>query len=271
MRFLKIIGKSFIDFFRDEGLMLAGSMSYFTMMALIPFCLFMLTLLGYLLGQYPEFYRFFSGKLAGLFPAVTEDVTREILKLISNKGLGKVSLFLYGFLSYQVFASFEHSLNVIFKVTKKRNIVASVLLSLAMVTLLLGLIMASFAAASAVPLINVAKPYLPAVKIGKMTGFILRFVLPFVLMLFAATVLYKMLPKARVKFPDAFKGAFFTTLFLEVAKYVFTLYVVKVMHLGKIYGSLSAFIVFLLWMFYSSSIFLIGAEIVHNLGRPRKH
>jgi uncharacterized BrkB/YihY/UPF0761 family membrane protein len=28
---------------------------------------------------------------------------------------------------------------------------------------------------------------------------------------------------------------------------------------------LTAFVVFLLWVFYSSCIFLIGAEIVHNL------
>ncbi|HAM51008.1 MAG TPA: hypothetical protein DCP92_10095 [Nitrospiraceae bacterium] len=36
--------------------------------------------------------------------------------------------------------------------------------------------------------------------------------------------------------------------------------------MGTIYGPLSAFVIFLLWVFYSSCIFLIGAEVVHNLG-----
>jgi len=39
----------------------------------------------------------------------------------------------------------------------------------------------------------------------------------------------------------------------------FTIYVVKVAKPGTIYGPLSAFVLFLLWVFYSSCIFLVGA------------
>ena len=39
---------------------------------------------------------------------------------------------------------------------------------------------------------------------------------------------------------------------------------------GAVYGSLTAIVVFLLWVFYASSIFLIGAKVVHNLGVARK-
>jgi membrane protein len=55
-----------------------------------------------------------------------------------------------------------------------------------------------------------------------------------------------------------------------VAKHLFTWYVGTVVKMGTIYGSLTAFVVFLLWVFYSSCIFLIGAEIVHNQGTNRK-
>jgi len=57
---------------------------------------------------------------------------------------------------------------------------------------------------------------------------------------------------------------------MEAAKYIFTFYVVKVVRLGAVYGPLSAFIIFLLWVFYSSCIFLIGAETVHNLEARKK-
>jgi uncharacterized BrkB/YihY/UPF0761 family membrane protein len=33
---------------------------------------------------------------------------------------------------------------------------------------------------------------------------------------------------------------------------------------------MTAFVIFLLWFFYSSCIFLIGAEMVHNLGISKK-
>jgi membrane protein len=269
VKFLRVFGRSAVDFYRDDGLMLASSLSYFIVTALVPFCMFLMTLLGYFLGHYSEFYKFVLSKLAHLFPSVTDDITREIVKFISFKGYGKIGLFLYGFMSYHVFASLENSLNAVFKVKKKRNIARSVLMSLIVVTCIIMLLIVSFGVASVIPLLNALKPYLPDVKIGKVTGFIIRFALPFVLVLVTVTLVYKLLPKAKVRLPDAVRGAFFTTLLLELAKHLFTWYVVSIAHLGKIYGPLTALIFFLLWMFYSSCIFLIGAEMVHNLGLPK--
>jgi membrane protein len=259
-----------MDFFRDDGLMHAASMSYFTMMAIVPFCLFIITLFGYLLGHYPEFYTFILNRLMNLFPDVTKEITQDISKLISFKGIGKVGLVLYGLLSYQVFASYEKSLNAIFKVAKKRRFIFSVLISLLVVTVIIALLLLSFAATSIIPLLKVFSPFLPILKIGKITQFIIRFILPFILVLFTVTMLYVLIPRTTVRFADSFRGALFTTLFLEIAKHLFTWYVRSVVELGKIYGPLTAFISFLLWMFYSSSIFLIGAEIVHNSNRARR-
>jgi membrane protein len=107
-------------------------------------------------------------------------------------------------------------------------------------------------------------------KLGKLTAFFIRFVLPFIGVLFAATAIFKLLPKTNVTLSAAFRGAVFTTVLLEVAKYIFTWYVVSIIYFGKIYGPLTAFVLFLLWMFYSSCIFLIGAELVKNLTVSKK-
>jgi membrane protein len=270
LRTLRIIGRSVIDFFRDDGMMFAASMSYFTMMTIVPFCLFVVTLFGYLLGHYPDFYTFFLKRLVNFFPEVTSEIMQDISKLISYKGIGKFGLVLYGLLSYQVFASYEAALNAIFKVKTKRRFVYSILISLSVVTLITALLILSFAATSIVPLLKGFSPFLPGLKLGKITQFIIRFVLPFVLVLLVVTVLYILIPKTRVNFSHAFRGAMFTTIFMEIAKHIFTWYVSSVVELGKIYGPLTAIISFLLWVYYSSSIFLIGAEIVHNSGTARK-
>ncbi|MBI5849153.1 MAG: YihY/virulence factor BrkB family protein [Nitrospirae bacterium] len=267
---VRVIGRSVLDFFRDNGLMLAGSMSYFTMMALVPLCLFLVTVFGYFLGQYPDFYNFFIAKLAGFFPAVTQNITDDLTKIISYKGLGKFSLFLYGVLSFQVFASMEAALNTIFKVKKRRHFVVSVIVSLVVVTLIIALLTASFAAASLIPLLKTLGSDFSGIRIGKITKFLLQFVLPFVLVLFSIMLLYVVVPKTRVALSSALRGAFFATVMLEIAKHAFTWYVINVAHFGKIYGPLTAFVMFLLWMFYSSGIFLIGAEIVHNLGSQKQ-
>lgn len=270
MKALRIIARSFADFFRDGGLMLAGSLSYFTIMAVVPFCLFLMTMFGHLLGKYPEFYRFFLTRIDDLFPAATDQVTRELLKIISYKGIGKVSLFLYGFLSLQVFGSMEQALNVIFRVRKGRRMLVSFLMALVVVTFIMVLIFLSFSASTAITLLDMLKPYLPGIRIGRITAFLIGYIVPFVLVLLTAAFLYKLMPRTRVPLAHAFRGAVFTAVFLELAKHVFTWYVGQVAEFGKIYGSLTAFVVFLLWMFYSSCIFLIGAEVVRNLGAPGK-
>jgi membrane protein len=264
VKFFKIIARSFADFFKDGGIMLAGSLSYFSMMALVPFCIFVITIFGYILGHYHGFYEFFSNRLVSFFPDITSGITKELRKLIIFKGIGTISLVIYGILSFQVFSSIENALNVIFKVKKKRTFFWSIILSLIIVTLIIIMIIISFAATSLIPLLKTLRQVFPDLRIGMITGFLIQYVVPFFAVLFTVTVLYTFFPKTRVRISHAFIGALFTTVFLEVAKHIFTWYVGTVVKFGTIYGPLTAFIVFLLWVFYSSCIFLLGAEIVHN-------
>lgn len=264
--YIKIIMRSFIDFLRDGGLMLAGSISFFTMMAIVPFCLFLVTIIGYFLGENKEFYQFFSSKLVSFFPSITSQITTELKNLITYKGLGKFSLILYGFLSYEVFSSLEAAVQVIFKIKVKRSFIFSLILSVIVVTLIIAFLFISFSGTSVISMPGTFKKFFPGREIRAITGFFIRFLIPFLLVFFIVTTLYIFLPRRMVKLTHAVSGALFTAVFLEAAKHLFTLYVVNVFTLGTIYGPLSAFVIFLLWMFYSACIFLIGAEVVHNLG-----
>jgi membrane protein len=264
-RYIRILLNSFTAFFRDGGLMLAGSLSYFFMMAMVPFCLFLVAIFGYILGEQRELYRFFLSKLVSFFPAVTHEITEELKKIITFKSIGKLTLILYGILSFQLFSSLEAAVNVIFKVKVKRSFVLSLILSLIIVTAIISFILISFTTTSTISTLTPVKDFFPGLRIGRMAGLFIRFFIPFVLLLVTVTTLYKLLPKKKVKLNHALSGALFTAIFFEAAKHLFTFYVVHVFRLGTIYGPLSAFVIFLLWMFYSSCIFLIGAEVVHNL------
>ena len=265
MRFLHILAKSFVDFFRDGGLMLAGAISYFSMMALVPLCLFLITIFGYVLGHYQGFYEFFSTRLISYFPQITNGITKELGKLIAYREIGFLSLILYGLLSYQVFACVENALHVIFEVKKKRTFFRSVILSLLSVTFLIAMLFISFTATSLVPLLKTLRQLFPELRIGLITAIMIQYVIPFLMVFFTITVMYIFFPRTKVRASYAFAGALFATVFLEIAKHIFTWYVGTVVQFGTIYGPLTAFVVFLLWVFYSSCIFLIGAELVHNL------
>ena len=270
MIYLKIFVRSIIDFLKDGGFILAASVSYFTMMAIVPFCLFLITIFGYFLGHYQRFYQFFSHRLIYLFPEITSEITEQLGNLITFKGIGAFGIILYGFLSLPLFSSIENALNIIFKVEKKRTFFWSLLISLIILTLIIFMLSISFAATSLIHLIKVSQSFFPELQIGLITSFLLRYIVPFIMVLFTSMIVYLFFPKTKVKSKHAFTGALFTTTFLEIAKHFFTWYVGTVIQLGSIYGPLTAFIVFLLWVFYSSCILLIGAEIVHNLGIYRK-
>jgi membrane protein len=268
--YVQVLLKSFADFFRDGGLQLAGSISYFSMMAIVPFGLFLITIIGYLMGNNAEFYRFFSSKLFVYFPDITYEVTNELKRIIIYHGIGIYSLLLYGLISYQLFSSLETAIHTIFRIKKKRSFIVSVSLSLFIVTIIIASILLSFIATSFTPLLKASRWRLPGIEIGKAAGILIQYVAPLFLAFLIMMVLYYFLPSKRVKLVHAAASSFLTSLFLESAKHLFAVYVIHITRLGTIYGPLSAFAIFMLWVFYSSCIFLIGAEVVRNLGDTRR-
>ena len=267
---LRILFKSFIDFFRDDGPILAGSISYFFVMAIFPFCLFLVSIFGYFLGENREFYNFFLEKLIYFFPEATSEITKELGTIITYRKIGLFTLLLYGFFSYQLYLSAEKAINVIFKEKATRPFLISTLFSLSIVTLMITLLIITFGAISLIPMFKFLTNFLPGLVISKITIILVGFILPLFLVAVIATSFYIFLPKKNVKTRHALIGGLFTALFLEAAKHLFTFYIaLKLSNIGTIYGSLSAFIIFVLWVFYSASIFLIGGEVVHNLGTAK--
>lgn len=264
-RYTKAVARGFLNFFKDDCVMLAGSLTFFSIMAVIPFCLFLLTLFNHIVGANEDFLKFFTSKLETFFPDITSEFIDKIIKLISVKGIGGVTLLLYAFQSYQLFLSLEFAMKSIFKGSKRRNLIFSLILSVLMVTSIILLILVSFAASSAISMLMHYEALFPFLQIGKITSFLIGFVVPIILVFIAVTTLYIIVPKQKVRLKSALVGAFITTIFLEAAKHIFTVLIGEVFDLGVIYGSLTVSIIFFLWVYYSWCIFLIGAETVYLL------
>lgn len=271
-----LLSSSIKDFIKDRGVIYSAALSYFIIVAMVPLSLFMLSAFGIVLGRNDEFYSFLLSRLMGLFPTITKGIANELKNLITFKGIASTSLILYGLLSYQLYAGLHKSMEVIFKIHTKRNIIEMILLPLLLITLVMVLLFSSFAMSTTVKLYNILTTvealdnFIPKFHIGRTLSFSIQYALPLLIMAFAVIILYMVIPKKRIYFDDAFWGGVFTAVMIEGAKHMFTWYVGSVSKLGTIYGSLSAFVTFLIWVFYCSGIFLLGAEIVHNLDLRRK-
>ena len=78
--------------------------------------------------------------------------------------------------------------------------------------------------------------------------------------LFAVT--FKWLPDVSVDWHDVWLGAFLTALLFELGKLAIGFYIGK-QGLESTYGAAASIIVVLVWVYYSSQIVLMGAEVTH--------
>jgi membrane protein len=85
-----------------------------------------------------------------------------------------------------------------------------------------------------------------------------------VVLLFA--VLYKVLPRAPVRWREVWAGAFTAALLYEVGKYAVSIYL-DYFFLGSAFGAASSLVVVLMWVYYSSLIFFFGAELTKVFAR----
>jgi len=81
--------------------------------------------------------------------------------------------------------------------------------------------------------------------------------------------LYNLIPNKRLGFKTPAVGAFWAALLWVAAKEIFGYYITNVASLKRIYGTYVLFAVVTFWLYYSSVIFLVGAQIA-QLYRKRK-
>lgn len=92
-------------------------------------------------------------------------------------------------------------------------------------------------------------------------GKLLSYIVIFVIMTFSFSLLYKFAPNIQLRFKDIFYGAIFSSLGWIIASLFFRFYINHFSRYGLIFGSLGGIFVFLLWLYLTTMIILIGNEI----------
>jgi membrane protein len=94
---------------------------------------------------------------------------------------------------------------------------------------------------------------------------ILKLIIPLVFMILSITLLYKYSPSVKkdisIKFLESIPGAIFASIFWIVLSIVFSFYVNNFGNYSKTYGSLGGVIIFLIWLYMSSIVIVLGAEV----------
>jgi len=96
---------------------------------------------------------------------------------------------------------------------------------------------------------------------------LIRMIPPFFTLLLL-TLVFKYSPRENVKLKHALLGALLSSFLLELGKYGFSWYVLQFPNYEMIYGALSFFPIFLIWIYISWCLILLGVETSYCLANP---
>ncbi len=257
--FLWLFSKAYKKFDADRCSLLASALVHATTFSLFPLLLVVLSLSLFILGSSESFIDKVMPILNTVFPAGLDEIVRNITAVKQTSITIAVISFL-GFIwtSAAMFRAIESTMNVIWKVKKDRPFFRKSLITIGSSFLVFIGLFGSFGItlwASAAGATGLTR-YLPAMSF---LGSILLF-----------GIIFKVFPNRRVQWREAFFGAVFTGVFWEIAKHLFSFYIVRIVDYSKIYGSLSAMIILFLWLYYSAFIFLFGAELSYVYARRKQ-
>jgi membrane protein len=91
---------------------------------------------------------------------------------------------------------------------------------------------------------------------------VINFVTSFVVITALFAMIYKVLPNVHIGWEDVWVGAAITAFLFDVGKLAIGLYIGK-SSVESSFGAAGPFVVLMLWIYYSTQIFLLGAEFTY--------
>lgn len=263
-KLVKDAGSKFID---DKGPRLGAALAFYTALSLSPLLMVVIAGAGLVFGQEAA-----RGEIvAQLRDVVGEQGAGVIEQMVANSAAstGKGFAAIVGFLvllygASGVFTELQSALNTIWQVPGKKSeggilsIVRGKLLSFSLVCGTIFLLLASLVVSAMLSAIN-----------DRIAGWVpgvtaLAEVLNFLLTIGVFTLLFAMifqwLPETDLSWSDVWYGAAATALLFSIGKYLIGLYL-GTAAVGSSYGAAGAFVVLLVWLYYSTQLLLFGAEL----------
>lgn len=258
-RWLKAFGRHLAQHFReDRSFESAGALSYTSLLALVPL---MAVMFG-VISAFPVFDAWadeIENYIFSNFVPAAGDQVREYMQQFVDRtagltGAGTIFLIATAIL---LMATIEKSLNRIWRVPVQRRPASRLVIYWAVLTLgplLMGasLVLTSYLAA--VPL------HAPEAMRGILQQLMLNLT-PFLVSLVGIALVFLIVPNRRVHWHHALAGAFISAILFELAKRGFVFYVTNFPTYERLYGALATIPLFLIWIYLSWVVVLLGASV----------
>jgi membrane protein len=264
--------------YADDGPLMSAATAYYVGLSFFPLLLVLIAGVGLFfkttnLGQdaKQEVLTAINNNMSGQLA----DYVKDALASVQERSLisGPLGLLTMLVTSLAAFAQFDSAFDRIWRIpSKNHKSIISVALALLVqrgraLVLLFGLgafVVVIFLAGMVLDAVRAAEilPQVEWLRSGAQIGVTLAMnTLVFMLLL-------RLLPKAPVRWCDAFQGGLLTAVAWEIGRQVLAIFIARGRYTSA-YGVVGAFLAILLWCYYAVTIILLGAEYIHVV-RARK-
>lgn len=257
---IRTVGHKFV---LDNGFFLSSALAFNLLLYFIPLSLLMISLLGYTVLDSERAMREVQSVLRAFLPRSQEALAQNIAEVVANRGL----LGAAGFGSFLIFSTFLFGsvrtvLNRVFDVQKERSFVHGFWVDFLMMgstaVLLLLAIGAGWFLTVAEAIGHDFPVWRPLLQPG--FAFASKMIGPVAIgsLLY---VLYRFAPAKTASSWGLVIASVSGTLLFQLAKWGFRWYAEIAQRNIELYGALAGLIFLVMWLYYASVVFIIGAEI----------
>ena len=250
----------------DEPFQLAAALSYYTLFSLAPLMIIVIAIAGFAFGREAAQNQIVE-TLQGMVGQDSAKAIQDMIQNASNESKKGIVSTVFGVIALLfgaggVVGQLQTSLNKIWGVTTKpgqgiRGFVRQRFVSFSMVLAIGFLLLVSLAVSAFLTGLSkwMGSLFGGIAVLAHALDLFVSFV--FVTALFA--MIYKFLPDVRIQWRDVWIGAALTSFLFTIGKFLIGLYL-GTSGVSSTYGAAGSLITVLLWVYYSSLIFFLGAE-----------
>lgn len=264
-RFQKLInqiGSLFEKMDKDHISESSAQCAYYTILSFIPFIILLLTLIQYTNIEQEALFDMISK----IIPSSMNEIILGIIREVYSKSIGTISISLIFTLwsaDKGLFALIK-GLNTVFETNSKKNnsiiylkLTSILKTAIFIILIVVGLVVLVFGNS----ILSIIQEHFNGFKnytiiSGLLTEMIFIF-LTFVVFM----VIYKFLPKHKIKLKQILPGSIFGALGLNIISYVFSKYLFIFKGFSITYGSLTTLMLIMMWTYTCFYIIFLGAEI----------
>ncbi len=249
--------------------LLAGGLSFSIFVCIIPFALIVFAVVGTILNsEYMQFQ--VNGLIDTVIPyhQYSEFVKRIIFtrinEVIEYKNLaGVIGGFGLLFAASGLFSSMRTILNTVLDSKSDEHFILAKLKDFALVIMVIIIFFITTVLMPFVDLLRQKADQFQSLHFlySGIFEHVVFSALSLVLVFILFSILYFTVPKKKIGKKATFLSALWAAVLWETAKQIFGYYIYHFSSLGKIYGTYVLFVVVAFWIYYSSTVFIIGAEI----------